>query len=214
MSISIIYENTLFREALLSFFRERGFEISGTYDSYSDLKRVSFGEIFIIQSTQAGESLPEKIQSLKRLNPDVRTVVLTSDDVSKSLKKRLMGIATAVIPETKSAETLICALKLVHEGFHVTPGSAVRPSSSEPMSVPAHGPDKTIRQPEENTKVSTLSKREVGVLAHICSGETNKTIAKALGISDATVKAHLRSSFRKIGVQNRTQAAIWAAQNF
>jgi DNA-binding NarL/FixJ family response regulator len=57
-----------------------------------------------------------------------------------------------------------------------------------------------------------LSARESAILEKLVDGGTNKDIANQLGICEATVKVHLRACFRKIGAKNRTQAAMWAAQ--
>jgi DNA-binding NarL/FixJ family response regulator len=58
----------------------------------------------------------------------------------------------------------------------------------------------------------TLTPREAEVLALVGEGLANKQIARRLGISEKTVKAHLTSVFQRIGVDSRTAAAIWAAQ--
>jgi len=52
--------------------------------------------------------------------------------------------------------------------------------------------------------------RELEILACLVSGHPNKIISRQLEISEATVKVHVKAILRKIGVQNRTQAAIWA----
>ncbi len=54
-----------------------------------------------------------------------------------------------------------------------------------------------------------LSPRELEALELVANGLPNKQIGRKLGISEATVKAHLTSIFRRIGVENRTQAARW-----
>ena len=58
-----------------------------------------------------------------------------------------------------------------------------------------------------------LSPREMQILRHLLDGDSNKLIGKHLDITEATVKVHLKSLLRKIGVANRTQAAIWAMNN-
>ncbi|MBB3911827.1 LuxR C-terminal-related transcriptional regulator [Sphingomonas desiccabilis] len=55
-----------------------------------------------------------------------------------------------------------------------------------------------------------LSPREMEVLHHIAAGRSNKVIAQAMNISGETVRAHVKSIFRKAGLENRTQAALWA----
>jgi DNA-binding NarL/FixJ family response regulator len=58
-----------------------------------------------------------------------------------------------------------------------------------------------------------LSDREREVLALVADGLANKQIARSLGISERTVKSHLTSVFQRIGVSDRTQAALWAKRN-
>jgi DNA-binding CsgD family transcriptional regulator len=58
-----------------------------------------------------------------------------------------------------------------------------------------------------------LSPRETDMLRSLSCGNSNKLIARDLGITEATVKVHLRSLMRKIAVENRTQAALWAQNN-
>jgi two-component system nitrate/nitrite response regulator NarL len=56
-----------------------------------------------------------------------------------------------------------------------------------------------------------LSSREVEILRRLMEGESNKVIARKLAIAEATIKVHVKSVLRKVRVQNRTQAAMWAA---
>jgi DNA-binding NarL/FixJ family response regulator len=58
-----------------------------------------------------------------------------------------------------------------------------------------------------------LSEREREVLAMVARGLPNKLIARELGISEKTVKTHLTSVYRTIGVTDRTQAALWAGRH-
>ena len=58
-----------------------------------------------------------------------------------------------------------------------------------------------------------LSRREREVLVLVASGLANKQIARKLGIAEKTVKAHLTSLFHRLGVADRTQAALWAERH-
>lgn len=66
---------------------------------------------------------------------------------------------------------------------------------------------------EASSAASELTPREVEVLLLVRQGFANKQIARRLGISERTVKAHLTSTFHRIGVVDRTQAALWAERN-
>ena len=65
----------------------------------------------------------------------------------------------------------------------------------------------------ERRPVADLSKREEDVLRLVARGHPNKVIARELSISEKTVKAHLTHIFQRIGVSDRTQAALWAQRN-
>jgi DNA-binding NarL/FixJ family response regulator len=70
-------------------------------------------------------------------------------------------------------------------------------------------PAETQGQAEQEQK-SQLSGREAAILSALVQGASNKMIAGQLKITEATVKVHVKAILRKIGVRNRTQAAIWA----
>ena len=61
----------------------------------------------------------------------------------------------------------------------------------------------------DDAGAAKLTARELEVLRLLRDGLPNKTIARQLGITEATVKAHLSSAFQRLGVRDRTQAALW-----
>ena len=63
------------------------------------------------------------------------------------------------------------------------------------------------------TPAPQLSPRELEVLALVCEGLPNKQIARRLGIAEHTVKIHLGNAFRRIGVSDRTSAALWVREH-
>ena len=65
----------------------------------------------------------------------------------------------------------------------------------------------------EDTVAQQLSPREKSVLRCMIEGDSNKSIARKIDIADATVKVHVKAILRKLQVQNRTQAAIWAKKH-
>ena len=69
------------------------------------------------------------------------------------------------------------------------------------------------RRPPVAPPAAELTDREREVLALVGRGLANKQVARILGIREATVKAHLTSVFQRIGVRDRTSAALWAQEN-
>ncbi|WP_262272445.1 LuxR C-terminal-related transcriptional regulator [Microvirga yunnanensis] len=89
-------------------------------------------------------------------------------------------------------------LRSIMEGTSDTRNQSLQDSAGEP------------KRPDLNTY--NLSGKEVQVLNHLRDGAPNKVIAHKLEITEATVKVHVKAIMRKIGVSNRTQAAMWASQ--
>ena len=73
--------------------------------------------------------------------------------------------------------------------------------------------DEAVQVKPDESFASRLSHREQLILRHLSQGRPNKVIAQKVGIAEATVKVHVKSILSKIGVINRTQAAIWAMNN-
>ena len=71
----------------------------------------------------------------------------------------------------------------------------------------------TARTKQQPSSTVDLTRRETEVLGLVRKGLANKQIARRLGISERTVKAHLTSTFQRIGVTDRTQAALWAERH-
>jgi DNA-binding NarL/FixJ family response regulator len=100
-----------------------------------------------------------------------------------------------------SREELIDAIRLVAEGHDMWTRDELRRVSG------------ALATPRLNSDIDVpLTRREAEVLAMVSQGLTNKEIAKALFISAETVKEHVQRILKKIGVADRTQAAVWAVR--
>jgi DNA-binding NarL/FixJ family response regulator len=121
------------------------------------------------------------------------TSVLTDDAVVNAVKAGAIGY---LLKEAEPDE-LRRAIRAAAAGqVHLTPKAAARLV-------------REVRAPESPQQ---LSERELDVLRLIAAGKANKEIAQALTIGEQTVKTHVSSILGKLGVQSRTQAALYAAQ--
>lgn len=77
------------------------------------------------------------------------------------------------------------------------------------MASVAHKPD----EPGQMNEMVSLTDRELEVIKHIARGLSNREIATEMVISEKTVKTHVSNLLGKLGVDDRTQAAIWAVKN-
>jgi two-component system nitrate/nitrite response regulator NarL len=134
-----------------------------------------------------------------RVGANAYLVKISACDVLlKSLELVMLGetiLPEAILPSISSAE-----------GLHDTeasenPAGNAHPSEDKIVDEPIGGQDRFVPQ---------LSAREKCILRCLLEGDANKVIARKVDIAEATVKVHVKAILRKIRVQNRTQAAIWA----
>jgi two-component system NarL family response regulator len=125
--------------------------------------------------------------------PNARIIVLTTFDGDEDIFRALQAGARGYLLKGMSGEELMEAIRSVYAGKSRIP-APVAERLAERMSAPA------------------LTSRETEVLQLIVGGNSNKEIAGALNISEATVKTHINSLLGKLGVTDRTQAATTALQ--
>ncbi len=145
----------------------------------------------------------EWIGKIREENSDLKIIVLTSDLSASCLARALEAGADGYLLKDLSSESLIQSLKLVLMGEKVFPSRLAGMLATANVSF--------VREENHRLPAETgLSPRETQVLSCLVNGHSNKVIARDLGITDATVKVHLKAALRKIDAENRTQAAIWA----
>jgi DNA-binding NarL/FixJ family response regulator len=127
-------------------------------------------------------------------------VVIVSGSESRGVARRAVRFgASGFIPKSASLETIGDALSAVFEGELWLPANAAEQEAGEEEGVN-----------ELLTRVTSLTPAQLRVLNSVREGLLNKQIAHEMQITEATVKAHLTAIFRKLGVQNRTQAVLAA----
>lgn len=131
--------------------------------------------------------------------PDVRVVALTSFTEDRQVAAALEAGAVGYLLKDTAPDALFDAVRAAHAGH----------APIDPRVAGALLPGRRA----ESADVSALSAREVEVLRLAAKGLANKQIARTLGISENTVKVHLGNVFRRIGVNDRTSAAMWARDN-
>lgn len=130
--------------------------------------------------------------------PATHVVVLTTFSDQRRIMDALNAGAAGYLLKDASPDEVVAAVRTVVEG-----GAPLDPKAARAL-LDARRSAEPARQ---------LSAREREVLALVASGLANKQIARRLGITERTVKAHLTSVFQQLGVTDRTQAALWAKEN-
>jgi DNA-binding NarL/FixJ family response regulator len=151
-------------------------------------------------------------RELTAARQDIAVIILTAYHDDEQMLHALRAGASAYFPKDVDPQELVRAIHAVAQGNYVVNDAVLaKPqvatwllSQFEQMSVTGQegeGPEATF-QP--------LSTREMEILKCITRGHSNKEIAKLLGISRQTVKNHMTSILRKLAVNDRTQAAVYA----
>ncbi|MFC4172897.1 LuxR C-terminal-related transcriptional regulator [Microvirga sp. GCM10011540] len=169
--------------------------------------------VFIVEAPGNPSEMTDLILKLMTQDPTARIVIL-ADSIDPDLALRAYRAGAAGFIQTKAGrDVLIKSLELVALGENTFPVAAIlatirdAPSPSEDeIGGVATGLEVNASAPE----MKGLSGREREILCLLTQGAPNKMIARKLGVAEATVKVHLKAILRKIRVQNRTQAAMWA----
>lgn len=151
----------------------------------------------------------ESTRQIRAQAPDVQVVVLTSQSDRERILQAVDAGAVGYLLKDAGPDELLAGVKAAAGGESPLHPRAARELLAARRGGPAggelsHGPA---------TSAADLTPREVEVLALVREGLVNKQIARRLGITERTVKAHLTSCFQRIGVSDRTQAALWAERN-
>jgi len=165
-------------------------------------------------------NLAQALSAAKASFPDAPVVVIGDSSDRNLVTTALAMGAITFIDENEATSTLIAKLELVVHSEPVIsvvlmqrllgPDSA---QASEQAVAPLTLDQRQLLEAEDEDEAGPdphLSGREGAILNALVQGKSNKVIAYHLSITEATVKVHVKAILRKIRVQNRTQAAIWA----
>lgn len=136
-------------------------------------------------------------RSIVEADSGAQVVVLTSYSDSERIVAALDAGAVGYLLKDADPTDLLEGIRAVCRGE-----SPIDPKAARQLL--------TARSQAPEPGAAQLSPREADVLRLVRLGLANKQIARRLGISERTVKAHLTSAFQRIGVSDRTQAALWA----
>ena len=206
--IVIADDHKLLREMLCQTLRqEKSIEVVGeagnglqTIDVISDLKPDIVLLDIIMPEMDGIKVLP----AIKEKSPKTKALMLTASKDEAMILKALKAGAKGYLSKDVGISDLIKAIQAVHQGeLWVERKLMARFFEGEAIADPK-GEDRFGKTKEG------LTQREQEVLRLLTKGSTNKEIAKALFISEKTVKSHLNSIFRKLNVSRRLQAILYA----
>ena len=141
----------------------------------------------------------EATAEISRRWPAVKVVILTSFSEQQRVMAALDAGAEGYVLKHADPEQILAAIEAVHRG-----GAPIDPQVARVL---------LDAKRVGTTDHGSLTDRETEVLGLVRVGLANKQIARRLDISERTVKAHLTKIFQTLGVSDRTQAALWAAEH-
>lgn len=148
----------------------------------------------------------ELLHELKTRWPDVPVIMLTSFDHAHYVRRALSEGAAGYMLKDATPDDLEQAIKVAISGG----GNVLSPKVIQNL-FEATAADPTAPEGSRGARpAGALTQRETDILALLAEGKSNRDISRALYLSEKTVKAHLAAIFRKLGVTNRTQAAMAA----
>jgi len=206
---ALLGPNFLVLEGLKGILSAAGFRVIAAVSRVNDLDLApELQQQPILLIVNAAEDLRDAVRQIelfKERYENGRVVLLADPGQFAEIPAVFRAGANGYLYMGPSLEPFIKALELVMLGETVLP-KAILPLILE------HKDD--LRAPKTpDSFAPQLSRREKLILRHLAEGLANKVIASEIGIAQATVKVHVKSILTKIGVVNRTQAAIWAMNN-
>ena len=229
-STIVIEPNAVIRESLQRLLVEGGFAVSGAFDSVAALQEAGCQpkNVTVILSSLRGTDVDAEVKRIKALLSSAAIVVLGGRYDLRAALEAIRSGANACLHDAATSDAFFRSLKVASHDLIVIAlsgkpewegslAAAAGPPSQEPAepmpvarpeSMPVARPESMARM--ERNVARSFSPRETAILQLLKNGEPNKSIARKLGLTESTVKVYLKSILRKIGVNNRTQAAIWA----
>jgi DNA-binding NarL/FixJ family response regulator len=162
-------------------------------------------DVILMDINIPGKNGIEATKIIKEMNPSVKILMLTMYNHDEYFMSAIREGADGYLLKDAPSEHVIDAIRAVAKGQ-----SVIHPSMTKKFLNFNSAKDETM---DTERKDSQLTEREKEVLLCLVQGMNNKEIAKALFISDKTVKIHVSNIFKKLDVKSRSQVVIYAVQN-
>ena len=188
------------REAVSGLFEKPDIAEAGSFEDVTrQLERGAEIDLILLDLSMPGVRGFSGLMYLRAQYPSVPIVVVSANDDPAVIRRCMDFGASGFIPKTLGVEAMRAAIARVLEGGVWTPPDVELGSSDEPTAGMI-------------ARLALLTPQQVRVLMMLSEGLLNKQIAYELGVSEATIKAHVSAILQKLGVESRTQAVIAAAR--
>ncbi len=208
LRVVLIDDHTLFRVGLEGLLESRGIEISASVDSGEDCIRLvkeNNPDVVLLDMRMPDINGIGVLKLLRENKLKMPIVMLTTSTDESDLVESLRAGAQGYLLKDMEPDALVIALRDIVAGKTV-----VAPDLAPVLAKAVQGKDE--EPVAESSPFDDLTPRETEILGLLAEGQSNKAIARNLGISDGTVKLHVKAILRKLNVHSRVEAAVMAVE--
>jgi DNA-binding NarL/FixJ family response regulator len=189
------------REAVTGLLERLDIAEAGTFEEVVELlERGGDVDVVLLDLTMPGVRGFSGLMYMRAQYPSVPVIVVSANDDPAAIRRCMEFGASGFIPKTLGVDAMRAAISRILDGGVWTPPDVDLSVGSDTEAAELMG------------RMATLTPQQVRVLMMLSEGLLNKQIAYQLGVSEATVKAHVSAILQKLGVESRTQAVIAAAK--
>ena len=195
-------DHPLFRNALLEVIKQnypdsivgQSMDLDGTM---RDLEQNNETDLLLLDLHMPGSQDLFGLITVREKFSDIPVAIISADEDVSTISRAMGHGASGYIPKSCSPQVIHQAINSLLDGNRWVPENyrvSLKPVTSEEKDLAA--------------KIATLTPQQYRVLCYLREGWLNKQIGYELGVTEATIKAHITAIFRKLGTTNRTQAVI------
>ncbi len=206
MRVLLIDDHALFRFGVSELLERRGIQVDALGDGEAGLARVAAiaPDVVLLDLRMPRMTGLDVLKRLREAGEKMPVAMLTTSTDERDLIAALQAGAQGYLLKDMEPEELITALKDILAGRTV-----VAKELTGILARVVQGGHEDLRAP---LAFSDLTPREREILCHLAEGRSNKGIARVLGITDGTVKLHVKAILRKLAVHSRVEAAVIAVE--
>lgn len=207
MRVIMIDDHALFRVGLQGLLEQRNIEVIAAIadgDEGIRLAQEEKPDVILLDLRMPDNSGLDILSKIRKNNIDIPVTILTTSNEEEDLREALKRGAQGYLLKDMEPDELVSALRDIVKGKNV-----VAQNMTDVLTRMAQGKSSKKRP---DSAFADLTPRETEILSLLAEGQSNKVIARNLGISDGTVKLHVKAILRKLKIHSRVEAAVIAVE--
>ncbi len=211
MRVLLIDDHALVRKGLEALLQSRNVDVVASVGSgqegIDEAAKLAL-DVILLDINMPGMNGLETLKVMREKKIETPVLMLTMSREETDLRSALQNGAQGYLLKDMEPEELVPALEAIASGENVVAKELVGSLTRIVQGKNNETPEQTNESP-----FAELTPRELEILSHIAEGQSNKAIARDLDISDGTVKLHVKSILRKLGMHSRVEAAVKAVEH-